>query len=113
MEESSRPKVSSRQLDGYEMTWSINKSKFEDTVQRNREIALILEEVDHFCALSAFVSLVEQNTVKEALKDPKWVIAMQEELHQFDRNKVWRLVPKSDERTIVGTKWVFRNKLDE
>ena len=38
---------------------------------------------------------------------------MQEELHQFERNKVWHLVPQPENRTIIGTKWVFRNKLDE
>jgi len=38
---------------------------------------------------------------------------MQEELHQFERNKVWHLIPKPKDRTIIGTKWVFRNKLDE
>ena len=38
---------------------------------------------------------------------------MQEELHQFERNQVWHLVPKPKDRTIIGTKWVFRNKLDE
>ena len=39
--------------------------------------------------------------------------AMQEELNQFERNKVWKLVPKPKNRTIIGTKWVFRNKMDE
>ena len=38
---------------------------------------------------------------------------MQEELNQFERNKVWRLVPKLRNRSIIGAKWVFRNKLDE
>ena len=38
---------------------------------------------------------------------------MQDELHQFERNQVWHLVPKPKDRTIIGTKWVFRNKLDE
>ena len=38
---------------------------------------------------------------------------MQEELYQFERNKVWHLIPKPKDRTIIGTKWVFRNKLDE
>ena len=38
---------------------------------------------------------------------------MQEELHQFERNKVWHLVPHLEDRTIIGTKQVFRNKLDE
>lgn len=38
---------------------------------------------------------------------------MQEELHQFERNKVWHLVPRPSDRTIIETRWVFRNKLDE
>ena len=38
---------------------------------------------------------------------------MQEELNQFERNKVWKLVPRPKGRTIIGTKWVFRNKMDE
>ncbi|CAM8907553.1 unnamed protein product [Rhodiola kirilowii] len=38
---------------------------------------------------------------------------MQEELHQFERNKVWRLVPRPKDKNVIGTKWVFRNKLDD
>ncbi|KAI4380054.1 hypothetical protein MLD38_006283 [Melastoma candidum] len=38
---------------------------------------------------------------------------MQEELNQFERNKVWMLVQRPKDRSIVGTKWVFCNKLDE
>ncbi|CAM8941229.1 unnamed protein product [Rhodiola kirilowii] len=38
---------------------------------------------------------------------------MQEELHQFERNKVWRLVPRPEDENVIGTKWVFRNKLDD
>ena len=38
---------------------------------------------------------------------------MQEELHQFERNKVWHLEQQPRNRTVIGTKWVFRNKLDE
>jgi len=37
----------------------------------------------------------------------------QEKLYQFERNKVWHLVPQPEDRIIIGTKWVFRNKLDE
>ena len=42
-----------------------------------------------------------------------WVIAMQEELHQFDRNQVWDLVPRPKDHPVIGTKWVFKNKRDE
>ena len=38
---------------------------------------------------------------------------MQEELNQFERNEVWELVPRPSDHPIMGTKWVFRNKLDE
>ncbi|XP_070022502.1 uncharacterized mitochondrial protein AtMg00810-like [Nicotiana sylvestris] len=38
---------------------------------------------------------------------------MQDELHRFKRNNVWHLVPRSSDRTIIGTRWVFGNKLDE
>jgi hypothetical protein len=38
---------------------------------------------------------------------------MQEELKQFKANDVWELVPNPLNMTIIGTKWVYRNKLDE
>ena len=38
---------------------------------------------------------------------------MQEELNQFESNKVWKIVPKPKNRIVIGTKWVFRNKMDE
>ncbi|GJW77947.1 retrovirus-related pol polyprotein from transposon TNT 1-94 [Tanacetum coccineum] len=31
---------------------------------------------------------------------------------QFERNKVWTLVPKPHGKTIVGTKWIWKNKID-
>nr|GEV44460.1 retrovirus-related Pol polyprotein from transposon TNT 1-94 [Tanacetum cinerariifolium] len=39
--------------------------------------------------------------------------AMQDELDQFVRLKVWRLVPRPEGKTIVKTKWIFKNKKDE
>lgn len=51
--------------------------------------------------------------IKEALKDTDWITAMQDEPHQFERKNVWHLVPRPANRTVIGTRWVFRNKLDE
>nr|GEU97512.1 retrovirus-related Pol polyprotein from transposon TNT 1-94 [Tanacetum cinerariifolium] len=51
--------------------------------------------------------------VNEALMDDSWIVAMQEELNQFIANDVWELVPQPRNMTIIGTKWAFRNKLDE
>ncbi|KAI3771392.1 hypothetical protein L6452_02556 [Arctium lappa] len=55
----------------------------------------------------------EPKKTDDALRDPNWVSAMQEELIEFTRNKVWNLIPRPSDKTVIGTKWVFRNKLDE
>nr|GFB31223.1 hypothetical protein [Tanacetum cinerariifolium] len=39
--------------------------------------------------------------------------AMQEELDQFARLKVWRLVPRPESKSVIKTKWIFKNKKDE
>jgi len=38
---------------------------------------------------------------------------MQEELNQFALNEVWSLVPRTPEMNIIGTKLIYRNKMDE
>ena len=37
---------------------------------------------------------------------------MQEELNQFERQEVWALVPRPKGKSTIGSRWVFRNKLD-
>ncbi|XLU60516.1 hypothetical protein S245_019725, partial [Arachis hypogaea] len=51
----------------------------------------------------ALLSQLEPNNVKQALEDPSWVKAMQEELAQFDKNEVWTLVPHLDGKKVTGT----------
>jgi hypothetical protein len=60
----------------------------------------------------SFVSSLEPLKVEEALDDPDWVMAMQEELNNFTWNKVWSLVERP-KQNFIETKWVFRNKQDE
>ncbi|GJR67212.1 retrovirus-related pol polyprotein from transposon TNT 1-94 [Tanacetum coccineum] len=60
-----------------------------------------------------FISTIEPKNVNEALGDESWIVAMQEELNQLIANNVWELVPQPKNMIIIGTKWVFRNKLDE
>ncbi|KAI3680869.1 hypothetical protein L6452_35646 [Arctium lappa] len=67
----------------------------------------------NICLFVNFLSLIEPKKTDDALRDPNWVSAMQEELTEFSRNKVWKLVPRPSDKTVIGTKWVFRNKLDE
>ena len=38
---------------------------------------------------------------------------MEEEIEKIEKNKTWTLVPRLEDKNVIGTKWVFRNKLDE
>jgi hypothetical protein len=92
------------------------------TVQRNHPVDKILGDISkgvtthsrlaNFCDHYSFVSSIEPFRVEEALQDPDWVLAMQEELNNFKRNEVWSMVPRP-KQNVVGTKWVFCNKQDE
>ena len=63
--------------------------------------------------LLGLVYLIEPTYIAEALLDKDWILSMEEELNQFSKNDVWDLVQKPKGVHIIGTKWVFRNKLNE
>nr|GFA72329.1 retrovirus-related Pol polyprotein from transposon TNT 1-94 [Tanacetum cinerariifolium] len=65
------------------------------------------------CLLSCLLSSIEPANVAEVLRDADWVSAMQEELDQFAILKVWRLVPRPEGKSVIKTKWIFKNKKDE
>lgn len=62
---------------------------------------------------NSFISKYEPKTTKVACDQAYWVKAMQEELHEFERNKVWILFPTPKYASIVGHEQVFQNKMDK
>lgn len=54
----------------------------------------------------ALISQIEPKSINEVINNQSWIEAMTEELSQFERNKVWNLVPKHQDETIIGTKCV-------
>ncbi|GJZ35490.1 putative ribonuclease H-like domain-containing protein [Tanacetum coccineum] len=67
----------------------------------------------HHCLFACFLSQHEPNKISEALEDESCVDAMQEELLQFEIQKVWVLIDLPNGKKAIGTKWVYRNKKDE
>ncbi|GJR39947.1 putative ribonuclease H-like domain-containing protein [Tanacetum coccineum] len=65
------------------------------------------------CLFVCFLSQMEPKKPVQALKDPSWVEAMQDEFLQFKLLKVWTLVDLPRDKWAIGTKWMFRNKKDE
>ncbi|KAJ9538185.1 hypothetical protein OSB04_030918 [Centaurea solstitialis] len=68
---------------------------------------------DNLGLFACFLSEFEPSEINQALSDPDWVRAMQDELAEFERNKVWRLVKRPWGKSIIGLKRIFRNKKDE
>nr|GEW86687.1 ribonuclease H-like domain-containing protein [Tanacetum cinerariifolium] len=57
--------------------------------------------------------LIAPKTYKDALTRSCWIKAMQEELHEFKRLKVWELVPRPDKVMVITLKWMYKVKLDK
>nr|GEW16101.1 hypothetical protein [Tanacetum cinerariifolium] len=76
-------------------------------------ISQILNEDFHTCMFACFLLQEEPKRVHQALKDPSWIEAMQEELLQFKMQKVWILVDLPHGKRAIGIKWVYKNKKDE
>nr|GEU69696.1 retrovirus-related Pol polyprotein from transposon TNT 1-94 [Tanacetum cinerariifolium] len=67
-------------------------------------------EVAHMDNNSTFdISIPEPKTLTES----SWIEAMQEELNEFERLKVWELVPQPARVMIITLKWIFKVKFNE
>jgi hypothetical protein len=49
-------------------------------------------------------------SVREALRDPHWRAAMNDEIAAITSNNTWTLVPRPPQTNMVTGKWVFRHK---
>ena len=76
-----------------------------DGVQTRRQLMYQTE--------TAYLSHIEPTSIKEACKDENWVKSMNEGVDQIEKNETWDLVPRPKNKYIIGTKWVFKNKMNE
>ncbi|GJR75287.1 retrovirus-related pol polyprotein from transposon TNT 1-94 [Tanacetum coccineum] len=74
---------------------------------------LQLHEQALFCYYDAFLTAVEPKTYKDALTQSCWIEAMQEGLNEFERLRVWELIPRPDKVMVITLKWIYKVKLDE
>nr|GEZ91843.1 hypothetical protein [Tanacetum cinerariifolium] len=53
------------------------------------------------------------NIIGQLARTSCWIKAMQEDLNEFERFKVWELVPRPDKVMVITFKWIYKVKLDE
>ncbi|KAJ1691811.1 hypothetical protein LUZ63_015966 [Rhynchospora breviuscula] len=96
-----------------EMLREVFSNPLSNVIGDLREGARTRSDLNQMIGYCAFVFQLEPKSFKEANVDSNRIVAMQEELNQFERNQVWELVPLPSGKQVIGTKWVYRNKLDE
>jgi hypothetical protein len=57
--------------------------------------------------------MVEPKNFNEASKDINWLKSINEELDQIEKNDTWKLVPRPTNKNVIGSKWVYKNKMTE
>nr|GEX55605.1 hypothetical protein [Tanacetum cinerariifolium] len=72
-----------------------------------------LESDGEMCMFTLTVSQTEPKNIKEAMADSAWIELMQEELYQFDRLDVRKLVNRPLCKNVINMKWLWKNKRDE
>nr|GEZ92964.1 hypothetical protein [Tanacetum cinerariifolium] len=92
-------------------------------------------QLANLCLFSCLLSFIEPVNVDKPLRDANWdftvfqmdvkitflneiikeevYVGQPLELDQFARLKVWRLVPRPKGKSVIKTKWIFKNKKDE
>ncbi|KAL0344878.1 UNVERIFIED_CONTAM: Retrovirus-related Pol polyprotein from transposon RE1 [Sesamum radiatum] len=66
----------------------------------------------HMSFVASLSSVQEPRSYPEASKDARWVAAMNDELSALDKNETWELVPLPPGKRAIGSKWVFKLKLN-
>jgi hypothetical protein len=56
--------------------------------------------------------MVEPKNFNEVSKDVNWLKSMNEELDQIEKNNTWELVPRPTNKNVIGSKWVYKNKMN-
>eukprot|EP00253_Pinus_taeda_P009922 PITA_09922 len=60
--------------------------------------------------LALFCHVDDPIHFEDAIKDKKWIEAMDEEMNAIERNKTWELVDLPKGKEVIGVKWVYKTK---
>ncbi|GJS39699.1 putative ribonuclease H-like domain-containing protein [Tanacetum coccineum] len=95
-----------RQANLNNLETTINVSSIPTTrINKDHPIELIIRDLHS--------ALLTRRMLQQNLKEHCLIEAMQEELLQFELQKVWTLVDLHNGKRAIGTKWVLKNKKDE
>uniref|UniRef100_A0A2N9GVI4 Integrase catalytic domain-containing protein n=1 Tax=Fagus sylvatica TaxID=28930 RepID=A0A2N9GVI4_FAGSY len=78
--------------------------------RRSHRVSTLPSHLRDFHCFSAFATLHEPHTFREASSDPLWQQAMKEELDALLKTGTWDLVDLPAGKSAIGCKWVYKIK---
>nr|GEW29985.1 hypothetical protein [Tanacetum cinerariifolium] len=78
-------------------------------IHKDHPVSQIIGDLSSTTQTRSMTRVEEPKRVHQALKDPSWIEALQEELLQFKMQKVWVLVDLPHGKRTIDTKWVYKN----
>ena len=63
-------------------------SHLKNQIIRDSSQGITCSSLRNICDHLAFLSQIEPKTIDEAISDENWILAMQDELNQFERSDV-------------------------
>ncbi|CAL9018146.1 unnamed protein product, partial [Prunus brigantina] len=85
------------------------KAKGKYPINNYISLSRLSESRVHYVKQLADISV--PNSVTEALEDPKWKEAMNEEMRAFQKNVTWEPMPLPHGKKTVGCRWIYTVKL--
>ncbi|GJY31754.1 ribonuclease H-like domain-containing protein [Tanacetum coccineum] len=64
----------------------------------------------NLCFAASLNKSVEPNCLSEAMSDPNWVEAMNNEIEALNRNNTWTICDLPADRKPIGSKWIWKIK---
>jgi hypothetical protein len=64
----------------------------------------------HYAYMVKVIQEVEPTCFEQAVENPKWDNAMDEEMASLDANATWELVALPKDKKTIGCKWVYKVK---
>ena len=77
-----------------------------------QRVGIALYCLGNFLSKNCYSMIIsDPKSYYHARKDPRWQVAMDEEMNSLQKNSTWELVSLPPGRKLVQCKWVFQNKV--
>lgn len=81
---------------------------------QDQNLELLSDRFFPLSSMSAVASFIpsKPKNIKSTLSHPEWFKAMQEEVEALHANQTCVLVPRTLKMNVVGSRWIFKPKLN-